>query len=141
MLQYSVLWHHVILWYITVTTKCCPTWPFTQGEREREMCMYMYIYIYIYIYRYVYRYIYIYVAIIITMMKLIVFISIYRGMLHPKHPQGTYGRFSKVHGLNVLPDPGIFELSEGILKWKWQWFWDLRPSNWTFANRNYENWP
>ena len=28
----------------------------------------------------------------------------------------AYGRFSKVHGLNVFPDPGIFELSEGILK-------------------------
>ena len=26
------------------------------------------------------------------------------------------GRFSKVHGLNVIPDPRIFELSEGILK-------------------------
>ena len=27
-----------------------------------------------------------------------------------------YGRFSKVHGLNVIPDPGVFELSEGLLK-------------------------
>ena len=28
----------------------------------------------------------------------------------------VYGRFSKVHVLYVLPDPGRFELSKGMLK-------------------------
>ena len=63
----------------------------------------------------------------------------------------SYSRFSKVHTLDVLPDPGAlnscmhtspedkygFTLLQRVIQCIW--IWGLRPSNCCFANSNYEN--